>query len=119
MQKLVKDSLTDIQDHLEAVKEDDPENLESINLLEQEYGVILGEVCEREATKPKTFQILHDEKPSRGMIQLEKKLSGYTNITMIYDKLEDHAAPAAGGLPGDTEKNPKRKVLTDSKEVRA
>ena len=71
---LEKDTLTDIQYRLEAVKEDDPENLESINLLEQEYGVILGEVCEREATKPKTFQILHDEKPSRGMIQLEKKL---------------------------------------------
>ena len=53
------------------------------------------------------------------MIQLEKKLSGYMNITMIYDKVEAHAAPAAGGLPGDTEKNPKRKVLTDHKEVRA
>ena len=38
---------------------------------------------------------------------------------MIYDKVEDHAAPAAGGLPVDTEKNPKRKVLTDPKEVRA
>ena len=73
---------------LEAVKEDDPENLESINLLEQEYGVILGEVCEREAAKLKTFKILHDEKPSKGMIQLEKKLSGYTNITMIYDKVK-------------------------------
>ena len=49
------------------------------------------------------------------MISLEKKLSG----TLIYDKVEDHAAPAAGGLLGDTEKNPKRKIPTDPKEVRA
>ena len=38
---------------------------------------------------------------------------------MIYGKVEEHAAPAAGGLPGDTEKNPRRKILTDPKEVRA
>ena len=37
---------------------------------------------------------------------------------MIYDKVEAHAAPAADELPGDTEKNPKKKVLTDPKEVR-
>ena len=53
------------------------------------------------------------------MFALKKKLSGYNNITMIYDKVEDHAPPAAGGLPGDTEKNLKRRILTEPKEVRA
>ena len=38
---LEKDTLTDIQDRLEAVKAEDQENLEIINSLEQEYGVIL------------------------------------------------------------------------------
>ena len=56
LKSLETDSLTDIQDRLETVKEDDSENLESIHLLEQEYDVILGEVCEREAAKLKNFQ---------------------------------------------------------------
>ena len=75
---LEKDTLTDILDRLEDMKEDDPENTEGIDTLELEYGAILGEVCEREAAKLKTFKILHDEKPSKGMIALEKKLSGFT-----------------------------------------
>ena len=53
------------------------------------------------------------------MIALEKKLSGYTNVTMKYGEVEEHAAPAAGGHPGDTDKTPRRKILTDPKEVRA
>ena len=65
LKALETDSLIDIQDRLETVKEDDPENLESIHLLEQEFDVILGEVCEREAAKLKTFKILHDKKTSK------------------------------------------------------
>ena len=80
---LEKDTLNSIQDRLVEIKEDDSENIEGINSLEKEYGAILGEVCERDAAKLNTFQILHDEKPSKGMIAIEKKLSGYTKITMI------------------------------------
>ena len=41
------------------------------------------------------------------------------NKKRIYGEVEEHAAPAAGGLPGDTEKKTRRKILTDPKEVRA
>ena len=58
------------------MKEEDPDNTEGIDILELEYGAILGEFCQREAAKLKTFKILHDEKPSKGMIAIEKKLSG-------------------------------------------
>ena len=119
LKALEKDTIADIQDHLEVMKEEDPDNTESIDPLEKEHGSILGEVCEREAAKLKTFKILHDEKPSKGMIALEKKLSGYTNVTLIYGDIEEHAAPAAGGLLCDTEKKPRRKILTDPKEARA
>ena len=83
LKALEKDTLTDIQDRLEVMKKDDPENTEGIDILELEYGAILGEVREREAAKLKTFKILHNENPSKGLIALEKKLSGYTNVTMI------------------------------------
>jgi hypothetical protein len=61
---------------------------------------------------------LHDEKPSKGMIALEKKLTGYTNVSMLYGPVETHATPDIGGLIGEPEKNPRRKILTDPKEVR-
>ena len=65
------------------MKEEDPDNIEGIDILEKEHGAISVYVCEREAAKLTTFKILHDEKPSKGMIAIEKKLSGYTNVTMI------------------------------------
>ena len=69
------------------MKEDDPENTEGIDTLELEYGAILGEVCEREAAKLKKNQNPPRQNPSKGMIALEKKLSGYTNATMIYGEV--------------------------------
>ena len=65
------------------MKEEDPDNIEGIDILEKEHGAISVQVCEREAAKLKTFKILHVEKPSKGMIALEKKLSGQTNVKMI------------------------------------
>jgi hypothetical protein len=61
---------------------------------------------------------LHDEKPSKGMIELEKKLTGYTNVSMLYGPVETHAAPDIGGLIGEPEKNPRSKILINPKEVR-
>ena len=52
------------------------------------------------------------------LIALEKKLSGYTNVTMLYGPEETHSPPVQGGIPMDRSTNPKRKVLTDPKEVR-
>ena len=49
-------------------------------ILEKEnaYNDTLEQICNREALAMNTFRLLYDEKPSRAMINLEKKLSGYT-----------------------------------------
>ena len=73
LRALEKDTLTDIQDRLEVMKKDDPENTEGIDILELEYGAILGEVCEREAAKLKKNQNPPRQNPSKGMIAHEKK----------------------------------------------
>ena len=51
------------------------------------------------------------------MLALEKKLTGYTNVTMLYGPVEEHTSPSAGGSL-DRATNPRRKILTDPKEVR-
>ena len=51
------------------------------------------------------------------MIALEKKLSGYTNVSMLYGPVEAHTSPSKGGSL-DNAANPRRKILTDPKEVR-
>ena len=61
-------------------------------------------MCEWEAVKLRNFKILHDEKPSKGMIELEKKLTGYTNVSMLYGPVETHTAPVIGGLKGEPQK---------------
>ena len=113
---LEKDALLEIEKKLETAH--DSENVEAIEGLNEEHKTILDQVCEREAVKLKTVKILHDEKPSKGMIALEKKLTGYTNVSMLYGPVETHAIPDVGGLIGEPEKNPRRKILTDPKEVR-
>ena len=50
--------------------------MEVIEGLKEKHKTILDQVCEREAVKLKTFKILHDEKPSKGMIALEERLTG-------------------------------------------
>jgi cellobiose-specific phosphotransferase system component IIA len=74
LKNLEKDALQEIETKLE--KAHDNESAEVIEGLKEEHKTILDQVCEREAVKLKTFKILHDEKPSKGMIALEKKLTG-------------------------------------------
>ena len=91
-----QDFLTEVENKIEKTQEEEPDNLEDIEKLKFEH-------------KLKTFKILEDEKPSKGMIALEKKLSGYTNITMLYGPEEKHSPPDKGGIPVDQATNPKEK----------
>ena len=111
------DALEDLQKQIDEAKDDEDKTEEEISILEDEHWKILKRVCEREAAKLKTFQLLQDEKPSKGMLALEKKLAGYTNVTMLYGPDEEHTSPTAGGSL-DRAANPRRKILTDPKEVR-
>ena len=117
LKALENDALEDLQQQIEEAKEDSETSEQEIELLEDEHWKILKKVCEREAAKLKTFQILQDEKPTKGMLALEKKLTGYTNVTMLYGPVVEHTSPAAGGSL-DRAANPRRKILTDPKEVR-
>ena len=65
----------------------------------------------------KTFRILNDERPTKYMIELEKKLSGYTSVSRINKLNPDYIPPEKGG-PADEILNPKKILLTDPKEVR-
>ena len=102
---------------IDEAKDDTDRTDQEIEHLEEQHWNILKEVCDREAATLKTFQILQDEKPSKGMLALEKKLTGYTNVSMLYGPVEEHSSPATGGSL-DRAANPRRKILTDPKEVR-
>jgi hypothetical protein len=111
-----KDALLEIEKKLDTAHNNgDHEAIEALN---KEHKTILDQVCERGAVKLRNFKIQYDEKPSKGMIELEKKLTGYTNVSMLYGPVETHAAPDTGGLIGEPEKNPRRKILINPKEVR-
>ena len=42
----------------------------------------LDQVCRQEADKIAGFRLFNEEKPTRAMISLEKKIGGYCNITL-------------------------------------
>ena len=114
LKALENDALEDLQRQIEEAKDDDNTSDHEIDLLEEEHWKILKKVCERENAKLKTFKILQDEKPTKGMLALKKKLTGYTNVSMLYGPVEEHTSPAAGGSL-DRAANPRRKILTDPK----
>ena len=103
------DLLAEVETKIENIQGEDPDNLEEIEKLRSEHKAVLEQICERESAKLKTFKILEDEKPSKGMIALEKKLSGYTNVTMLYGPEETHSPPVQGGIPMDQSTNQKGK----------
>ena len=114
---LEQDSLEELEKLIDEANEDEDISDHDIEELKSQHWKILQQVCEREAAKLKTFQVLQDEKPSKGMIALEKKLSGYTNISMLYGPVEEHVSPTKVGST-DKAENPKRKLLIDPQEVR-
>ena len=61
-----------------------------------------------------TWRLLNDEKPTRAMICLEKKICGYTSITRI-NKANTNYNPTKGD---NKVTNPKKILLTDRAEVR-
>ena len=89
-------------------------------ILEKEnaYNDTLDQICNREALAMSTFRLLHDEKPSRAMINLEKKLTGYSSISKINKPNPLYTPPEGGGDPNPLV-NPKALLLSDPKEVRA
>ena len=71
-----------------------------------EYNNILQDFCEEEAEKMQTFRLLNDEKPSKAMIDLEKKITGYVSISKLNKPNPAYVSPELGGSK-DEKLNPK------------
>ena len=41
---------------------------------EEDFDIITNQVCQQEAEKMAVFRLINDEKPTRAMISLEKKV---------------------------------------------
>ena len=54
-------------------------NVDLIIKKDEELGTLLNQVCRQEAEKMAVFRLINDEKPTRAMINLEKKIGGYYN----------------------------------------
>ena len=64
-----------------------------------------------------TFRLLNDEKASKAMISLEKKITGYNNMSRMNQPNPNYISPENGGSR-DERVNPKKKLLTDPAAVR-
>ena len=77
-----------------------------------------AEIWETERGKIKTFRMLKDERPTKHMIVLEKKMGGYSSISRINTpNPNQYVKPEDGGIE-DEILNPKNILLTYPKDVR-
>merc|ERR1711940_205788 len=78
----------------------------------------LTTICDQEAQKMETFKLLNDEKASKAMISLEKKITGYSNMTRMNKPNPEYKDPKDGGS-SDEKINPRKILLTDPAAVRS
>ena len=71
----------------------------------------------RKPRKWKPFGLLNDEKASKAIINLEKKITGYSNMTRMNKPNPDYIDPEKGGSK-DEAVNPRKILLTDPAAVR-
>ena len=65
----------------------------------------------------KTFRMVNDERPTKHMINLERKMGGYCSISRINTPNPNYVGPELGGID-DPIINPKNILLTNPKDVR-
>ena len=95
-------------------------NSGNVNLIlekEEELDIVINQVCSQEAEKMSVFRLINDEKPTKAMISLEKKLGGYCNINKINKPNPDFIPPHRGGAHCEIT-NPKSLLLSNPKHVR-
>ena len=107
----------DLTEELGSARDHEDRNEEEILEIEEQIDNILEDICNTEKAKMKTFRMLYDEKPTKQMLSLEKKLCGYTSIGKINKPNPNYIPPEKGGVD-DPITNPKKFLLTDPQEVR-
>ena len=115
--KLRQDKVEELRNELNEAVDTFDANDPEILRIEEEMDSTIEEICETERGKMKTFRMLNDERPTKHMIELEKKLCGYTSVSRINKPNPDYVPPEKGG-PADEILNPKKFLLTDPKVVR-
>ena len=111
------DTLRDISNKLNE-KRNNPDITDAEILeIETEADFILETICNQEAQKMETFRLLHDEKASKAMISLEKKITGYSSMARMNQPNPNYISPENGGSR-DEGINPKKKLLIDPAAVR-
>ena len=78
---MVTDSLKEIHNILNE-KRNDPD-ITDAEILEIEADLILDTICNLEAQKTETFRLLNDEKASKAMISMEKKIQGHSSMAQM------------------------------------
>ena len=66
--------------------------------MEEEMDSTFADICDTERGKMKTFRMLNDERPTKHMIALEKKLGGYSSVSRINTPNTDYVRPEDGGI---------------------
>ena len=85
------DLLKGLQSDLDKATEEG--NTELRGQLDLAYNQALDTICKEEANKMHIFRLLHDEKPTKAMIDLEKKVAGYCTITKLNKPNPDYVQP--------------------------
>jgi hypothetical protein len=102
---LQNNTLQDMFNELHDKKNKHEEDEEEILALEDQIDTIIN-ICQQEAQKMSTFRLLHDEKSSKAMIDMEKKITGYSSLSKLNKPNPDYKDPEEGGSR-DPEINPK------------
>ena len=92
-------------------------DMDHILKTEEDLDNITDQVCQQEAEKMAVFRLINDEKPTRAMISLEKKLGGYCNINKLNKPNPNFIPPNQGGINCNVN-NPKTLLLSDPKHIR-
>jgi hypothetical protein len=116
--KVLSDNkIEELSENMNVEREKETPEEETIRELEELIDNIMKQTWETEREKLKTFRMLHDERPSNHMIELEKNIGGYTSIHRINQPNPNYISPEDGGMEDDV-RNPKKRLLTDPAEVR-
>ena len=95
-------------------------NSGNINLIiekDEELESLTSQICQQEAQKMAVFRLINAEKPTKAIINLEKKIGGYCNINKLNKPNPNYVSPRDGGLHCDVT-NPKMLLLSNPKHVR-
>ena len=90
-----------LREELNEATENYDANDPQILRIEEEMDRTIEEICETERGKMKNFRMLNDERPTKHMIELEKKLGGYSSVNRINTPNPDYIPPEKGGPVDD------------------